>query len=246
MSGLPGVTSAQSYSFVLSFPLAPTDKTPLTDLNPFAGDDRAVGARVVEGRFTDPHEPHEFTANRPLATMLQQRFGTKVGDRFEFASYSIDQVRGDVDVSTEVPALAPYTATLVGITESPSEFDDSSAQLVLSSALLDEHPDLGLVQSLIAVKVEHGTDPRSVLDAVHGMPNGADAYAGPLRIVSDSARRAVRFQVLALWLVSGLALAAAVVLAMQIAARSLRIGIDEHAALISLGWRRRDVVVERA
>ena len=112
---------------MLSFPLAPTDGSPLLDLNPFAGDDEAVGARIVEGRFTDPAEPFEFTVNRPLASMLERRFGTGVGDRFEFASYSIDQVRGNVDVSTEAPALTPFAATLVGVTESPSRVRRSRA-----------------------------------------------------------------------------------------------------------------------
>jgi len=246
VADLPEVTSAEGYSFVLSFPLAPTDGTPLLDLNPFAGDDDAGGARVVEGRFTDPDQPYEFTVNRPLARTLERRFGTEVGDRFEFASYSIDQVRGNVDISTEAPALAPFTATLVGITESPAEFDDQSGgQLVLSSAFLKAHPDIGIVQSLISTKVD-GTDSRGVLDEVHEMADGADAHAVPLRIVSDSARRAVGYQSLALWLVSGLALVGAAVVAALIAARALRVGSGEHAELRSLGWRRRDLMTERA
>ena len=78
------------------------------------------------------------------------------------------------------------------------------------------------------------------------MPDGADAYAVPTRIVSDSARRAVRYQALALWLVSGLALAAAAVVAAQVVARALHLGNDEHAAMVAMGSRRRDLVVERA
>lgn len=246
VASLPGVSEAKGYTFVLSFPLSPKDGAPLLDLNPFAGQDDVVGARVVEGRFTDPDEPYEFTVNRPLARELERRFGTKVGDRFEFVSYSSDQVRGNVDLEKEAPALDPFTATLVGITESPTEFDEAGAQLVLSDALLDAHPDVGVVQSLIVAKVGSGTDPRSVLDAVRSMPAGVDAYGVPIRIVSDSARRAVSYQAFALWLVSALALAASAVIAAQIVARTLRVGDDERSVVTTLGWRSRDLAAERA
>lgn len=246
VGALPGVSEAKGFAFVLAFPLSPKDGTPLTELNPFAGNDDVVGSRVVEGRFTDPESPDEFTVNGVLAEQLRKDYGTKVGDRFTIASFSFQQLRSDLDLATVEPEVPPFEATLVGITEAPLEFDESGAQLVFSRGFLTAHADVGVVQTLIAAYLDPGTSPRSVLDAARAMPDGADAYSVPLRIVSDSARRAVRFQTIALWLVSALAMVAAGVVAALIGARALRVGDGERRTTQALGWTRRQLAAERA
>src|SRR5690349_12148422 len=51
VAALPAVRSAQSLIFVPSFPLSPLDGRTLVDEpNSFAGDDSALGRRIVEGR----------------------------------------------------------------------------------------------------------------------------------------------------------------------------------------------------
>lgn len=246
VADISGVMSSNGYAFVLAFPISPVDGSAVTDLNPFAGTDDMLGSRIIEGRFTDPSNPDEFTVNRALAADLKRRFGTKVGDRFPIAAFSRDQLRSDLDLETVEPAVAPFEATLVGITESPSDFDEAGSQLIFSRAFLSAHSDVGIVQTLIVADVSPGVDTRDVLNEVRRLPGGEDAYSSPLRVVNESARRAVRFQTTSLWLVCAFATLAAAGLTVQVASRTLRGGPDERRTVHALGWTRRDLSAERA
>ena len=242
---LPGVESVESFVFVPSFLVSPRDGSLVFEPNSFAGDDDAVGRRVIDGRLVDPSHPDEFTVNRSMAALLSERFGTRVGDRFQVLSYDQDQVAANFDTSA-APAVPPFTATLVGVTEAPTDFDDSSPQMVFPRSFLGAHPDVGVVQTIIAARLAPGVDRRDVMDAVHQLPNGGDAYSAPQRIVSDSARRAVRFQATALWVVTALSVLAAAVVIAQVVSRTLRVSDEERESMAALGWRRRDLAVERA
>ena len=244
VANLPGVRSTKAFVFVPSFLLSPLDGRLVFEANPFAGDDDALGARAVEGRLTDPDSPNEFVVNRAMAALLKERFGTRVGDTFQVASFDQAQVAANFD-SIDSPAIAPFNARLVGVTETPSDFDEASPQMVFSRSYLAAHPDVGVVQTIIAVYLDDGVDPRAVIDAVHQMPNGEDAYPVPERVVSDSARRAVRFQVTALWLVSALSFLAAAVVIAQVVSRTVRISDDERRSILALGWQRHHLAAER-
>lgn len=242
---LPGVESIESIVFVPSFLVSPRDGSLVFEPNSFAGDDDALGRRAVDGRLVDPGHPDEFTVNRSMAALLSELFGTRIGDRFQVRSYDQDQVAANFD-TVQVPAVPPFSATLVGVTDAPTDFDDSSPQMIFPRSFLGAHPDVGVVQTIIAARLGPGVDPREVMDAVHQLPSGGDAYSGPQRIVSDSARRAVRFQVTALWVVTALSVLAAAVVIAQVVGRTLRVGDEERESMAALGWRRRDLAVERA
>ena len=96
-----------------------------------------------------------------------------MGDRFQVLSYDQDQVAANFDTA-EAPAVPPFTATLVGVTDAPSDFDDSSPQMVFPRSFLGAHPDVGVVQTIIAARLAPGVDLRDVMDAVHQLPNGGD------------------------------------------------------------------------
>lgn len=243
---LNGVASASSVAFVTSFLMAPGEDEMVFEENPFAGSDRFLGARVVEGRFAEPTAPDEFTINRPFAELLQQRFGTRVGDRFEVVSFDQAQTTANAFDSGEPPAVPAFEATLVGITESPTDFDNPAPNMVFPSAFLAAHPTVGIVQTEIAVYLSPGADRDAIIGAVRALPNGSDAFPVDLRIVSADARRAVRFQVTALWIVAVVSVLAAVVVIAQIAARLLGIGADERSSLMAIGWRRHHLMAERA
>ena len=244
VADLPGVRSTKAFVFVPSFLLSPVDGSLVFEPNPFAGDDDAFGTRAVEGRLTDPAEPNEFVVNRAMATLLRDRFGTRIGDSFQVASFDQAQVAANFD-SFDSPAVAPFPATLVGVTESPSDFDEASPQMVFSRAYLGAHPEVGVVQTIIEVHLDEGAEPRTVMDAVHRMPYGEDAYSTTDRVVSDSARRAVRFQVTALWLVSALSTLAAAVVIVQVVSRTVRVSDDERRSILAIGWQRSHLAVER-
>jgi hypothetical protein len=242
---LPGVVSVRSQTFVPAFLVSPSDGSALLEPNPFVGDDAMLGSRIVEGRFTDPDAPDEFTVNRAYADALASRFGTEVGDRFAVASFSQAQVDANFD-AIDQPEVPPVWATLVGVTEAPSGFDDLTAQIVFSRSFLRANPDVGVVQTAIDARLAPGIDPRAVMDEVHRLPNGADAFVEERRVVSDSARRAVRFQVTALWGVCALAVVGGSTVIAQLAVRTLRVDGAERRSLGAIGWRRRDLAGERA
>ena len=243
---IPGVVDTRAFAFVTSFLIAPDDGSPVFEPNPFAGDDRTFGGRVVEGRFADPAAPDEFTVNRSFAALLSKRFGTRVGDQFEVTSFDQEQVSANAFDTGEPPRVPLFTASLVGITESPGDFDDPSPQMFFSQSFLSAHPTVGVVQTVIAAYLEPGVEPNAIMDVVHGLPNGGDAFAVPKRIVSDDARRAVRFQVTALWLVTAITAIAAVVVVSQVVARTLRVDESERTSLVAIGWRPHHLAAERA
>ena len=107
--------------------------------------------------------------NRALADVIADRYGLGVGDQFDVVSFSQAQVEANFD-SVAVPEVPPFEATLVGVTESPSEFDEPSLQMVFSPSFLEAHPDVGIVQTIIAAKLAEDADPRAVLDAVRQPP----------------------------------------------------------------------------
>jgi hypothetical protein len=241
---LPGVASARSQVFVASFLVSPVDGRPILEPSSFAGDDRFVGTRIVDGRLTDPAEPDEFTVNGPMASLLRQRLGSEVGDRFQVISYDQAQVAAKFE-TIEKPAVPPFTAILVGVTEAPSEFDDRTPAMVFSRSFLRAHPEVGVVQTLIVAQLD-GIDPPNVMEALRRLPNGGDAYAIDFPVVSESARRAVHFQVTALWLVTAVSVLAAAVVTIQVTSRALAIGEPERRSLRALGWRQADFGLERA
>lgn len=230
VGALDGVSESASWTFVSAFPMG-DDGALEFDLNPFAGNDRVGGVRLVAGRFTDPASPNEFTANRSFAALL----AATPGDRFQFAAYDQPQVDGnefDRGIGLAVP---PFEATLVGVTEAASDFDDPTAALVFSEAFLAAHPDVGLVASLIGVWLDPGADPSAVLAAVRSLPGGERIFTGPPRIVSEDARRAVGVQVSALWLVTAVAVVVSAVVIAQLARRILGPTRAERSSLLALG-----------
>ncbi len=243
---LPGVARAQALVFVTAFLLSPVDGSPILEPNPFAGDATVVGAKITAGSNAAPGATDEFIVNETFAALLRERFGTRVGDRFQAAAFDQDQVNSGSFGPDEPPAVPPFTATLVGVASSPSDFDDPSPAMIFPTEFLDAHPNAGVVQSLIAVDVADDADPSAVMDAFRRLPNGAGAYNVPTRVVSPAARRAVQFQVTALWLVTAVSILAAVATMAMIVTRAFRTAADERTSLSAIGWRRRDMIIERS
>ena len=70
-------------------------------------------------------------------------------------------------------------------------------------------------------------------------PGGGDAFNSSYRIVSADARRAVRFQVVALWLVTAIAAIAVVFVVTQLVGRSVTTTDADGLSLTAIGWRSR-------
>jgi putative ABC transport system permease protein len=245
VAAMRGVKSANSLTFVTAF-LRGSDGTLVFRPNPFAGSDRFGGARVVEGRSTDPRASDEFTVNPTMAEILRRRYGSHLGDRFPVSAYSREQVETNRAFGTGTrPSVPEFPVRWVGVVDNPANFEDDSPSIYYSEEFLRAHPDVGVVQTLIQVHLVRGTDPGAILRAVRRLPNGSDAYTTPPRIVVDESRRAVRFQATALWIVTGIILLGAAVVVLLLLGRVVRKTADETRVLTALGLRSRDLAVER-
>jgi putative ABC transport system permease protein len=246
VSSVPGVARVAGVSFVAAFLRGP-DGNLVFEPNPFAGDDRVGGARVVEGRFTDPEEPDEFTGNRAMAALLRRRFNSHVGDEFDVASFDATQLQSNRAFNSgQPPAVPVFRTRWVGVVETPADFEEGTPAFYYSKAFLHAHPTVGVVQTIMQIDVKTGTNPPAVLDTIHSFENGRGAFATSGRIVSAESRRAVRFQATALWIVTVIALLGTAIVAMQLAGRSVRQRDDETHTLLALGLCARELAIERA
>ena len=170
---LPGVTSVDAITFVLAFLLRP-DGTPVDEPNPFAGDDDTFGARVVEGRFVDPDNPGEITVNESAASLL----GAEVGDRFQVRSFDQAQTDAQAYVGAVEPAGPSFEVELVGIVRAPADLEDASATIIYSPAVLRDHPAVGRVATIAAVRLAPGTGVDETMAAVRSLPGGGRGVPG--------------------------------------------------------------------
>ena len=246
VSSIPGVARVTGSSFVASFLRGP-DGTRVFEPNPFAGDDRTGGARVVEGRFTNPDEPNEFTVNPEMARLLRQRFDSRLGDAFEVESFDAKQLESNRALSSGEPPTVPvFTTRWVGVVETPADFEAGTPTLYYSKAFLSAHPTVGVVQTTLQIDLAEGADARAVLSAIQSLPGGEGAFATGARIVSAESRQAVRFQATALLIVTIIGLLGAALVVVQLVARSVRQSADETRTLVALGMSSRNLAIERA
>ena len=245
VSSIPGVARVAGLSFVTSFLRGPDGKRVL-EPNPFAGDDRVGGARVVEGRFTEPGAPNEFTVNPAMSDLLRRRFHSRVGDEFDVESFDTTQLETNrVFSSGEPPAVPPFTARWVGVVETPADFEEGTPALYYSKDLLSAHPTVGVVQTFLQVDLMNDANANAVLSAIHLLPGGQGAFPTGARIVSVESRRAVRFQATSLWIVTIIALLGAAIVVVQLVGRSVRQPEAETRTLVALGARSRELAIER-
>ena len=236
---LPGVAAVQAVTFVPAFPFR--DGT-LIDLNPFAGDDRRLGGRLVEGRFTDPTRPDEFTVNVAGFVVL----GGEVGERFEFDSFSQPQTDGNEfrpDVALEGPS---FEATLVGVVSTPSDLEDPAPVLIFSEALLAEQPEMGVVATFMVVDADDGVVPAAILAAIQRLPGGEGVFEDASSVVGPGTRRAIHLQVNALWIITVIAAVVGALVIGQLVTRHLRVATAERDALRALGYGRTLATAEAA
>lgn len=240
--GIDGVRSVESITFVAAFPVLP-DGVLVFEANPFAGDPEFGGARIAEGRFPQPGAADEFTVNADLAELLDVDLGTI----FPIRSYSPQQIEQNAFADGTPPSGASLQATLVGITQVPSDYSNSAPTIFFSPDLLEQYgDDIGAVATIIGVRLGPDAAPDAVLEEIYALPGGSEVFNQPPEIVPVEARRGVGVQVAALWIVVAVAAAAAAIVVLQIARRIIGSTASERSVLNALGWTSRDVASEAA
>ncbi len=240
IADLPTVSDVDAFTFVAAFPAGRNGAE--LDGNPFAGDDRARGGRVVDGRFTDPAAADEFTINRAAA----DAFGFGVGERFPIRSFSAEQVGNNEFRPGVAPEGPSFEATVVGIIEYPADLDDDTPTVIFSEGVLSAHPDIGIVATLMAVDGASGVDRDTLLGDVRAAAGDLEVFEGDASIVTAGARRAVALHARALWIVTVVAAVIAVLILTQLAVHQQRAGQADHGVLRALGYHRQQIVAEAA
>jgi putative ABC transport system permease protein len=241
IDALPAVAEVRSLTFVIA---TVGGREPVGEggglgggVNPFAGTGALPGARLVMGRFAEPTRPHEFVANVAFA----ETFSAEVGDRFPVATWTQAQV--DANAFDDLPSGPSFDGVLVGVVDSPDDFDDPTPSVVFPEVLLDE--DVGVVSTLFAVRLVPGVsgdDLRAQLDA---LPHGNDlALDEDVGVVSPTVRNAVSALAAGLWVIALVAAVAGIATLGQILSRHARVPEGERLCLVALGASRVHILGE--
>ena len=236
---IDGVEHVQNITFVAAFPMKRDGSGIFDGVDPFAGDDDLPGSFVVDGRFTDPSAPTEFTLSRQAAAAMD----ATVGETYDVVSLTQAQIVANA--FEDEPAGPRFDATLVGIVGSVTDFDAPTNTLTFSEGFLAALPDVGVVASIVPVYVADGATER-VLAEIRELPFGRDVSQLPNRLITPGARDAVQLQATALWIVTIIAAGAAALVAGQLAARHVRSSVGNRAPLQALGFSRRQIRAEAA
>ncbi len=235
IAALPGVKQVAAYTFVFGGLDSPQHKVPDTLIS-FAGT-RPLTSHLIAGRDSNPDDPHEFVADRSFTKAT----GAHVGDRFAFRSISRAQIANGQGFGGK-PDGAAFTATLVGVIESPDEINSDFIVAIFPTALLRE--DVGFVATQMQVRLRSGvsaSDLRRELDTLH---NRSVLSLGPGVVVAGDVRNAVSAQATGLWVLAAVLAVGALVALGQLLTRHVQRPDYERTALLSIGYTRRQREIE--
>ncbi len=227
VAALPGVRSLEAISFLFA--------SVIDIKHPSAGDSiafsgsRQSSSRLVAGRSADPTKPHEFVATKTFVADHQAR----LGDHFHVVTWTRDQVQNGEGFAAE-PKGPSVEGVLVGIIESPGSLEDRYTTVVFSSALLKD--DVGLGETLMAVRFDPGTTTNQFRSRLDGLPGGSALSLDSGQIIGADVRNAVDAQARGIWLMAAVAAIAALVALGQLLSRHARLTLVERRPLTALGF----------
>jgi FtsX-like permease family len=241
IAALPSVESVGSYTFVFGA-LLPEGGHDLSDgLNSaiFSGSFTSAGSHLIEGRDPDPNNPSEFVGTRSFRDSL----GASLGDHFTLVTYTQAQADNN-EYGVTAPEGPSFRATLVGLTDGPSEVEDPSPYAFFSPALLDQS-GFGVALTLMATTLQPG---RTLIDLradVDGLANGQSEFSVERgQLISATLRPAVNALGSGLWLLTLVAGIAAIAVLGQLVTRHLRLAATDDERLSAIGFTRGQTVVE--
>lgn len=241
LRGLPGVESADALTFVFAG-LVPGGSDAPVDALPFIGTVAAVRGRLLAGRAPDPTRAGEFVATPSFIASA----GASIGDTFRLVSLSQEEAfeHGFDSPTRSGPTM---TAELVGIVESVSQIRDPTPMVIFSDALFGvegEGGRIGLALSNIAVELDDGVDLADLRLQLDGLPDSASLGISSGDLIDGDLRQALSTQAVGLWLLAGVAAAAAVVVLGQIILRAAQVSEAERERLIQIGATTGSVLAE--
>jgi len=235
LRGLPSVTSVASVTFVFGTLLH--DDQPVEALV-FAGVQRAFGSQLVDGRV--PRAPDEFVAS----VGFMERAGSKLGDRFTLLTITPDQAAtSGFDTPPDEAAGPTIAATVVGTFAGPSDLQETATFALFPTSLLDSG-DVGVAASQHAVGLREGADLEDLRRDLDRLDASENFAIDPARLVVPDVRQAVVTRGRAIAVLALVLALAGIATLGQLLSRSLRVEDREADALRSLGFGRRQLVLD--
>ena len=240
VAALPGVESADSYSFVFGG-VAPAGAAAgieaAVDALVFAGSEHAFGVHVVSGRAIDQSVDDEFVATQTFVGAT----GAKLGDRFDL--YTLSQESAAENGFSADAAKLTLTATLVGVFEGATTVDDPQAYAVFPKRLIDR-PDVGIALTMISVRVQPGVDEATLRSELAPLPGAAQLSVQSGQLITGDMQRAIRTQARGMWLLTLVAGIAALVTLTLVVTRQIRVSAAERDSLTAIGFSNGQVFME--
>jgi cell division protein FtsX len=234
IAALPGVESVDAMTFAFAGVVDPK-RGAAQDTISFIGS--RLASRLVAGRAAHSDNPHEFVADRSFV----RQHDAHVGDRYKVISWTQAQADHGLGFGPE-PNGPSFTATLVGVVQTPSSLEDAFSIAVFSPALLKQ--DVGIVATLMSVRLEPGVTRAQLRAAIDRLPDGRAISVARGRVVSAEVRNGVEAVSRGIWIMALVAAVAAVVALGQLLGRHARVVEVERQPLDALGYSSRQLGAE--
>jgi ABC-type lipoprotein release transport system permease subunit len=232
---LAGVRKVEAYTFMFGVPIGANNQ-PLDNSLIFAGD-RSLSARFVAGRPANPNRPHEFVADKTFVDAQHAHLGS----RFRFITWDQTQA-GNGEAFNAAPKGPSFEGVLVGIVDSPDKLESDYSTVTFSRALLQQ--DIGVVATLMTVRLAPGTTTRQLRAELDGLPDGRSLSLDAGEIISVEVRNAVNAQAVGLWVMAGVAALGAVIALGQLLTRHARLPAAERQPLTAIGATHNQLAAE--
>lgn len=240
VAALPGVETAESYSFVFGG-VAPAGTAGVVEAGVqalvFAGTEHAFGVHIVSGRAMDQSVDDEFVATQSFVRAT----GAELGDQFDL--YTISQQSAAENGFSANAARFTLTATLVGVFAGATTVDDPEAYLIFPERLIDR-PEVGIALTMIPVRVAHGVDEAALRSELATLPDAAQLSVDSGQLITADTQRAIRTQARGMWLLTVVAAIAALVTLTQVVTRQMRVTRAERETLTAIGLSNGQVFLE--
>jgi len=199
-------------------------------------------ATVTSGRLPDPTRANEVAMTAKVADGL----GLRVGDVAHLGLYNMSDFNLPGFNAGTLPPRVRLDVTLVGIILFPDkvvpddvDLADREEDIILTPPVARESEDCCAYDSVTGLQLDHGKNLAVVESEIAAVlpPNLPHQYI-VTSTINAKAERAIKPLAVALGVFGAIALVAAVLIALQVIGRQLRVGANDVVALRALGASR--------
>jgi hypothetical protein len=227
IAAMPEVRESAPITFLFSAVEDPAHRD-AADTIAFAGS-RSMTARLVDGRFPNADQPHEFVATKQFVDDHDLR----LGDHVRVVTWSVAQAEQGQGFVAD-PGGPTIDATLVGIIQAPDAMEQTHRFMVFPAALLQS--DIALGETLVTVDLQPSVTAAQFRVALDALPDGSSLRLTTDPLISHDIRRAVDGQAQGTWIIAAVAALAALIALGQLLTRHVRLSEAERVPLVSMGF----------